>query len=66
MDTTNSSAVLSCEFFPPRTEAGVEKLLVTQQTLNDVFQPAYYSVTFGAGGTTRESKIGRASCRERV
>jgi len=57
MDTTNNSAVLSCEFFPPRTEAGVEKLLVTQQTLNDAFQPAYYSVTFGAGGTTRESTL---------
>ncbi len=48
---------LSCEFFPPRTEAGVEKLLVTQQTLEDTFQPAYYSVTFGAGGTTRDSTL---------
>lgn len=57
MDATNSSAVLSCEFFPPRTEAGVEKLLITQQTLSDVFQPAYYSVTFGAGGTTRDSTL---------
>ena len=77
MNASNRSAILSCEFFPPRTEAGVEKLLTTQQTLNDTFQPAYYSVTFGAGGTTRdgtleivkllaEKKIGRASCRERV
>ncbi|NOQ89698.1 MAG: methylenetetrahydrofolate reductase [NAD(P)H], partial [Gammaproteobacteria bacterium] len=57
MNTNNRSAVLSCEFFPPRTEAGVEKLLTTQQSLNDAFQPAYYSVTFGAGGTTRDSTL---------
>lgn len=50
-------AIFSCEFFPPRTEAGVENLLVTQQALNTVIHPAYYSVTFGAGGTTRESTL---------
>lgn len=57
MSNDNRSAMLSCEFFPPRTEAGVEKLLITQQTLNDAFQPEYYSVTFGAGGTTRDSTL---------
>jgi len=57
MKTTNHSAIISCEFFPPRTEAGVEKLLITQQTLNETIQPSYYSVTFGAGGTTRESTL---------
>jgi len=57
MNAKNRSITLSCEFFPPRTEAGVEKLLTTQQTLNDTFQPAYYSVTFGAGGTTRDSTL---------
>jgi len=57
MNATDRSAILSCEFFPPRTEAGVEKLLTTQQTLNYTFQPAYYSVTFGAGGTTRDSTL---------
>ncbi len=50
-------ATLSCEFFPPRTEAGIEKLLTTQQTLHDSFEPAYYSVTFGAGGSTRDSTL---------
>ena len=49
--------MLSCEFFPPRTEAGVEKLLLTQQALDETFQPEYYSVTFGAGGTTRDSTL---------
>ena len=55
--STSSEAMLSCEFFPPRTEAGVEKLLNAQQKLHDAFQPAYYSVTFGAGGTTRDSTL---------
>lgn len=54
---SSSTAALSCEFFPPRTEAGVEKLLTTQQSLADTFQPEYFSVTFGAGGTTRDSTL---------
>ena len=49
--------IFSCEFFPPRTEAGVEKLLKTTHALHDVMRPAYYSVTFGAGGTTRDSTL---------
>lgn len=57
MKSRNSSVALSCEFFPPRTDAGVEKLLTTQQSLDDTFQPEYYSVTFGAGGTTRDSTL---------
>ena len=55
--STSPDKILSCEFFPPRTEAGVEKLLTTQQTLDHAFQPAYYSVTFGAGGSTRDSTL---------
>ena len=58
MNTNNrSTAKMSCEFFPPRTEAGVEKLQLVQQSLNKVIQPEYYSVTFGAGGTTRDSTL---------
>lgn len=58
MNTNNrSTAKMSCEFFPPRTEAGVEKLQLALQSLNKVIQPEYYSVTFGAGGTTRESTL---------
>jgi len=55
--TSDSTAKMSCEFFPPRTEAGAEKLLLTQQALHDTIQPEYYSVTFGAGGTTRDSTL---------
>ena len=44
----------SCEFFPPKTEQGMEKLYATSQTLKDAINPEYFSVTFGAGGSTRE------------
>lgn len=54
---TTSSAKMSCEFFPPRTDAGMEKLQGTQRALDDVIHPAYYSVTFGAGGTTRDRTL---------
>jgi methylenetetrahydrofolate reductase (NADPH) len=57
MNDTTRSKMVSCEFFPPRTEAGVEKLLTTQQALDDTVKPAYYSVTFGAGGTTRDRTL---------
>lgn len=57
MNATNRSTTFSCEFFPPRTSAGVEKLPITQKALEDVIKPAYYSVTFGAGGTTRDQTL---------
>jgi methylenetetrahydrofolate reductase (NADPH) len=43
----------SCEFFPPRSEKGQEKLRSTRRALADL-NPAYFSVTFGAGGSTRD------------
>lgn len=49
--------VFSCEFFPPRTETGMEKLIATHQQLNDTIKPAFFSVTFGAGGTSRDSTM---------
>jgi methylenetetrahydrofolate reductase (NADPH) len=45
--------IISCEFFPPRTEKGVLKLRDVRQQLQ-VLQPAFFSVTFGAGGSTQE------------
>ncbi len=57
MTETDNKIAVSCEFFPPRTEAGMEKLLVTQNTLNTQIAPDYFSVTFGAGGTTRDSTL---------
>src|SRR5579862_8635988 len=48
---------LSFEFFPPKTEAGFGSLF---QTVNDLkpVQPTYVSVTYGAGGSTREKTVG--------
>ncbi|MGB5279538.1 MAG: methylenetetrahydrofolate reductase [NAD(P)H] [Gammaproteobacteria bacterium] len=47
----------SCEFFPPKTEAGMEKLLLTRNELDTYMQPAFYSVTFGAGGSSRDRTL---------
>lgn len=44
---------LSIEFFPPQTPEGVEKLRVVRSKLA-VLNPEFFSVTFGAGGSTRE------------
>lgn len=57
MNANNRSTTFSCEFFPPNTEVGVKKLPVIIQALDEVMQPAYYSVTFGAGGTTRDRTL---------
>ena len=46
--------VFSCEFFPPKTEKGLEKLLNTSSTLKAEMNPEFFSVTFGAGGSTRD------------
>ncbi|MDB6076406.1 MAG: metF [Akkermansiaceae bacterium] len=43
----------SFEFFPPRTKAGVEDLYRTILEL-EACNPSFVSVTYGAGGTTRE------------
>ncbi len=43
----------SCEFFPPKTEKGAENLRTTLAELATL-NPAYFSVTFGAGGSTQE------------
>lgn len=44
---------LSIEFFPPQTPDGEEKLRATRATLA-ALKPAFFSVTYGAGGSTRE------------
>ncbi len=45
--------VYSFEFFPPKTDKGVEKLCATRDQLAKL-KPRFFSVTFGAGGSTRE------------
>jgi methylenetetrahydrofolate reductase (NADPH) len=43
----------SVEFFPPKSEEGVEKLRAVRARLAEL-GPAFFSVTFGAGGSTKE------------
>ncbi|WP_445360846.1 methylenetetrahydrofolate reductase [NAD(P)H] [Microbulbifer sp. EKSA005] len=45
---------ISFEFFPPKTPEGREKLYKTREALQ-AFNPEFFSVTYGAGGTTRET-----------
>lgn len=56
----------SLEFFPPKDDAGVEALRATAHALKRM-QPHFVSVTYGAGGSTRErtaqvSEILRREC----
>ncbi len=47
---------LSFEFFPPRTPAGRAGLLGVANRLTR-FRPAFFSVTYGANGSTREGTV---------
>jgi methylenetetrahydrofolate reductase (NADPH) len=51
-----SSRDFSIEFFPPNTPEGVEKLRTVRTQLAQL-SPAYFSVTHGAGGATRDKTI---------
>ena len=46
----------SFEFFPPKTSEGAEKLVKVRNTLAEL-DPNYFSVTFGAGGSTQQGTI---------
>ncbi|MEP7050686.1 MAG: methylenetetrahydrofolate reductase [NAD(P)H] [Pseudomonadota bacterium] len=46
----------SFEFFPPKDEAGVDRLFETIARLQP-YDPAYVSVTYGAGGSTRRLTV---------
>ncbi|MBT8140228.1 MAG: methylenetetrahydrofolate reductase [NAD(P)H] [Gammaproteobacteria bacterium] len=45
---------LSFEFFPPKTEKGASKLRATRNQLARL-SPDFFSVTYGAGGSTRDN-----------
>jgi methylenetetrahydrofolate reductase (NADPH) len=52
---------ISFEYFPPKTEQGKDKLLnVTTPALNEL-NPEFFSVTYGAGGSTRDTTLGVVS-----
>ena len=46
----------SFEFFPPKTEKGKENLINLIKRLSH-FSPEYFSVTYGAGGSTRKGTL---------
>ncbi len=50
------SPTFSFELFPPQTSQGVEKLRLARQQLAQ-YNPKFFSVTFGAGGSTRERTL---------
>ena len=47
---------ISFEFFPTKTDAGAEKLKTVHQELQ-LLNPEFFSVTYGAGGSTRERTL---------
>jgi len=52
METPN----FSIEFYPPKTPEGVEKLRLARTKLA-ALGPTYFSVTFGAGGSTQDGTL---------
>jgi methylenetetrahydrofolate reductase (NADPH) len=48
--------VFSVEFFPPKTDEGRETLFETVEVLREL-GPSFFSVTYGAGGATREGTV---------
>ncbi len=52
--------VFSFEFFPPKTDEGERNLFDALEALRPL-EPSFVSVTWGAGGSTREKTIGIVS-----
>ena len=50
----------SFEFFPPKTQEGTEKLIKVRDILGEL-KPKYFSVTFGAGGSTQQGTFDTVS-----
>ena len=51
-----STFPVSIEFFPPKTPEGVEKLTLVRQKLY-ALKPEFFSVTYGAGGSTQDGTL---------
>jgi methylenetetrahydrofolate reductase (NADPH) len=51
-----TSPDFSIEFFPPKTAEGADKLRATRARMA-VVNPTYFSVTFGAGGSTQQGTL---------
>ena len=57
---SESKPVFSFEFFPPKTDEGERKLFETIKELGKL-SPSFVSVTYGAGGGTRNKTVGWVS-----
>jgi len=47
---------VSCEFFPPKTDKGIVNMRKVREKLAPL-KPEFYSVTFGAGGSTQDNTL---------
>jgi methylenetetrahydrofolate reductase (NADPH) len=47
---------ISCEFFPPKTDKGISNMRRVRENLRPL-APEFYSVTFGAGGSTQDNTM---------
>lgn len=54
---TQKGPAFSIEFFPPKTPEGESKLLNTLENLRP-FKPSFFSVTYGAAGSTQDKTLG--------
>lgn len=54
---THQPIELSVEFFPPKTPEGALKLQGVTEKLAQEISPTFFSVTFGAGGSTQEGTM---------
>ena len=60
-----NSPACSLEFFPPKSEVGRDKLIEQTLPALKVLNPEYCSVTYGAGGSTRDNTLGAVAALKR-
>lgn len=58
-DLLGREPVISFEFFPPKSDEAAEQLVRTVDAMR-ALNPAFISITYGAGGSTRERSVGLA------
>ena len=52
----NDNAIFSFEFFPPKTDKGIDNLRAVRTQLAEL-KPRFFSVTYGAGGSTQTNTL---------
>ena len=57
----DSAPRISFEYFPPKTAEGRDKRLQETTPALQALKPAFFSVTYGAGGSPRENTLGVAA-----